>query len=162
MKPGDRIKTNRRDAVTLAQLFRGAVSDLVWAWDTAAAVVRKKRQQLLSFLLRHGRIYNASKHRTRPMHAGSPHRRSSIRPNRLSSKRPSTRLQLLAEQLHTIVPNWSMPLSGCRVHEGDAARRLISGRAPFRIILRGTPLRNTRSTPPLSGSKLIISDNTLV
>ena len=71
-KAGDRIKTNRRDAVTLARLFRAgeltavwvheAVRDLVRARETAAADVRKKRQQLLSFLLRHGRIYSGSKH----------------------------------------------------------------------------------------------------
>jgi transposase len=82
---GDRIKTNRRDAVTLARLFRAgelttvrvpdavheAARDLVQARDTAAADVRKKRQQLLSFLLRHGRIYSGSKHWTRA-HARSP------------------------------------------------------------------------------------------
>jgi hypothetical protein len=32
--------------------------------ETASADVRKKRQQLLSFLLRHGRIYSSSKHWT--------------------------------------------------------------------------------------------------
>jgi transposase len=78
-KPGDRIKTNRRDATTLARLFRAgeltsvwvpdavheAVRDLVRARETAAADVRKKRQQLLSFLLRHGRIYSGRKHWTR-------------------------------------------------------------------------------------------------
>jgi transposase len=66
-KAGDRIKTNRRDAVTLARLFRAgeltsvwvpdavheAVRDLVRARESVAADVRKKRQQLLSFLLRH-------------------------------------------------------------------------------------------------------------
>jgi hypothetical protein len=59
-KAGDRIKTNRRDAVTLARLFRAGeltsvwvpdavhegVRDLVRARDTAGADVRKKRQQL--------------------------------------------------------------------------------------------------------------------
>ena len=61
-KPGERIETNRRDAVTLARLFRvgevtsvwvpdavhEAVRDLGRAREAAAADLRKKRQQLLS------------------------------------------------------------------------------------------------------------------
>jgi hypothetical protein len=39
----------------------------------AAADIRKKRQQLLSFLLGHGRIL-AVPHRTKAMRAGSPDR----------------------------------------------------------------------------------------
>ena len=75
-KPGERIKTNRRDAVTLARLFRAgeltavwvpdavhaAVRDLSRAREAAAADLRKKRQQLLSFLLRHGRMFSGRKH----------------------------------------------------------------------------------------------------
>src|SRR5512147_1327911 len=75
-KPGERIKTNRRDAVTLARLFRAgeltsvwvpdavheAVRDLGRAREAAAADLRKKRQQLLSFLLRHGRMFSGRKH----------------------------------------------------------------------------------------------------
>ena len=75
-KPGDRVKTNRRDAVTLARLFRAgeltsvwvpdpvheAVRDLVRARGAAAADLRKKRQQLLSLLLRHGRIFAGRAH----------------------------------------------------------------------------------------------------
>ena len=77
-KPGDRIKTNRRDAVTLARLHRAgeltrvwvpdaiheAVRDLARARETAAEDLRKKRQQLLAFLLRHGRLFEGLKHWT--------------------------------------------------------------------------------------------------
>lgn len=70
-RSGERVKTNRRDALTLARLFRAgelsgvwvpdevheAVRDLVRGRMTAAEDVRRKRQQLLSFLLRHGRIF---------------------------------------------------------------------------------------------------------
>ncbi len=70
-KSGERVKTNRRDAVTLARLFRAgeltsvwvpdaiheAIRDLVRARETASQDLRRKRQQLLSFLLRHGRIF---------------------------------------------------------------------------------------------------------
>ena len=73
------VKTNRRDAVTLARLLRAgdltavwvpdpvpeAVRDLVRARAAAAEDLRRKRQQLLSFLLRHGRIYNGREHWTR-------------------------------------------------------------------------------------------------
>jgi transposase len=73
-RAGERVKINRRDAVTLARLHRAgeltgvwvpdavheAVRDLVRAREAAADDHRRKRQQLLSFLLRHGRIYNGS------------------------------------------------------------------------------------------------------
>ena len=68
-KPGDRVKTDRRDAVMLASLHRAgqltpvwvpdagheAVRDLVRARSAAVAGSRAARQQLLGFLLRHGR-----------------------------------------------------------------------------------------------------------
>ena len=77
-RSGERIKTNRRDAVTLARLHRAgeltgvwvpdevheAVRDLVRAREAAADDLRRKRQQLLSFLLRHGRIYDGGGHWT--------------------------------------------------------------------------------------------------
>jgi transposase len=77
-KPGERVKTNRRDAVTLARLHRAgeltgvwvpdatheAVRDLVRARAAAADDLRRKRQQLLSFLLRHGRVYSGGGHWT--------------------------------------------------------------------------------------------------
>jgi transposase len=80
-RSGERIKTNRRDAVTLARLHRAgeltgvwapdaaheAVRDLVRAGEAAAADLRRKRRQLLSFLLRHSRIYS----RRRPLDVGA-------------------------------------------------------------------------------------------
>jgi transposase len=62
-RPGERVKTNRRDAVTLARLLRAgdltpvwvpdavheAVRDLVRARTAASQDLRRKRQQLLSF-----------------------------------------------------------------------------------------------------------------
>ena len=72
IKAGDRIKTNRRDAVTLARLHRAgeltevwvpdaaheAMRDLVRARATAAKVLSKARQHLSGFLLRHEKIYS--------------------------------------------------------------------------------------------------------
>ena len=68
-KPGDRVKTDRRDALSLAKLHRAgeltavwvpdaaheAMRDLVRARATAVRVLGKARQHLQGFLLRHGR-----------------------------------------------------------------------------------------------------------
>jgi transposase len=70
-KPGERIKTDRRDAVKLARLHRAgeltpvwvpdqaheAIRDLVRARLAAARELRRARQQLSSFLLRNGHAY---------------------------------------------------------------------------------------------------------
>ena len=72
IKAGDRIKTDRRDAVMLARLHRAgeltevwvpdaaheAMRDLVRARATAARALSKARQHLGGFLLRHGKIYS--------------------------------------------------------------------------------------------------------
>ena len=71
-KPGDRIKTDRRDAVNLAKLHRAgeltavwvpdqaheAIRDLVRARLAAVRTLRQARQQLSGFLLRHGHHYH--------------------------------------------------------------------------------------------------------
>ncbi len=70
-KPGDRVKTNRRDADQLARLFRAgeltgiyvpaagdeALRDLVRGRETARVDQLKARQRLKGFLLRHGFRY---------------------------------------------------------------------------------------------------------
>lgn len=75
VKAGDRVKTDRRDAVMLAKLHRAgeltavwvpdaaheAMRDLVRARATAMRVVGKARQHLQGFLLRHSRIYPGKK-----------------------------------------------------------------------------------------------------
>src|SRR6202035_2861162 len=74
-KRGDRVKTNRRDAVNLAKLLRAgeltavwvpdrrheAMRDLVRARDTAVKDYRIKRQNVSSLLLRLGRHYPGKK-----------------------------------------------------------------------------------------------------
>lgn len=71
-KPGDRIKTDRRDAINLAKLHRAgeltpvwvpdpqheAMRDLVRARQAAVRALRQARQQLSGFLLRQGRHYH--------------------------------------------------------------------------------------------------------
>src|SRR3954465_10644689 len=71
-RPGERIKTDRRDAANLARLHRAgeltpvwipdqaheAVRDLVRARQAAVRALRQARQQLSGFLLRHDHHYN--------------------------------------------------------------------------------------------------------
>ena len=75
VKAGDRVKTDRRDAVMLAKLHRAgeltavwvpddaheAMRDLIRARATAVRVLSKARQHLQGFLLRHGRVYAGKK-----------------------------------------------------------------------------------------------------
>ncbi|AHG50193.1 hypothetical protein RLEG12_00900 (plasmid) [Rhizobium leguminosarum bv. trifolii CB782] len=70
-KPGDRVKTNRREAVALARLLRAgeltavwvpdegheAMRDLVRARTAAVETLRVHRQQISAFMLKHCRIY---------------------------------------------------------------------------------------------------------
>jgi transposase len=130
-RSGERFKTNRRDAVTLARLHRAgeltgvwvpdavheAIRDLVRARQAAMDELRRKRQQLLSFLLRHSRIYTGGGHWT------SAHRRWVARQ---AFEHPAQqivfqegvdaiddaarRLRRLEEQLAAIVPSWSLAL----------------------------------------------------
>lgn len=74
-RPGDRVKTNRRDAMDLARLLRAdeltsvwvpdeqheAMRDLVRAREAAVCDARMKRQQVSAMLLRHGRSYPGKK-----------------------------------------------------------------------------------------------------
>jgi transposase len=77
-KPGDRIKTDRRDAVKLARLDRAreltaihvptpegeAVRDLVRAREDVRKDLAAARNRLSKFLLRHGRTYRQGKNWT--------------------------------------------------------------------------------------------------
>ena len=128
-KPGERIKTNRRDAVTLARLLRAgeltavwvpdaiheAVRDLVRAREAAAQDLRRKRQQLLSFLLRHGRIFDGRQHWTlahRRWLAGQsfahPAQQIVFQDAIEAIEEALARLRRLEQQLVAIVPSWSM------------------------------------------------------
>ena len=75
MKVGDRVKTDRRDALMLAKLHRAgeltpiwipdaaheAMRDLIRARATAVRVLGKARQHLQGFLLRHERLYRGAR-----------------------------------------------------------------------------------------------------
>jgi len=128
-KSGERIKTNRRDAVTLARLFRAgeltsvwvpdtvheAVRDLVRARETASQDLRRKRQQLLSFLLRHGRIFSGRQHWSRAhlrwlaqQKFDHPAQQIVFQDAVDAIDDAAARLRRLDEQVAAIVPSWSM------------------------------------------------------
>ena len=128
-RAGERIKTNRRDAVTLARLHRAgeltgvwapdaaheAVRDLVRAREAAADDLRRKRQQLLSFLLRHSRIYSGGGHWTlahRRWLAGQKFEHAAqqivFQEGIDAIEDALQRLRRLEKQLAVIVPEWSM------------------------------------------------------
>ena len=78
-KPGDRVKTDRRDALMLARLHRSgdltsvwvpgpeqeAMRDLTRAREDMKGIQSKTRQRLGAFLLRHGRVYAGKSRWTR-------------------------------------------------------------------------------------------------
>jgi len=82
-KPGERVKTDRLDAMKLARLLRVGELTRVWVPDVAHEAMRDlvrsradamqhlmaNKRQLLAFLLRQGRIYSGGKHWTRA-HSG--------------------------------------------------------------------------------------------
>jgi transposase len=75
VRPGDRVKTDRRDAEKLARLFRAgeltvihiptqaeeAVRDLIRAREDALIDKLRARHRLMKFLLRQGRVYRETK-----------------------------------------------------------------------------------------------------
>jgi transposase len=128
-RSGDRVKTNRRDAITLVKLLRAgelnaiwvpdivheAVRDLTRARETAMIDLKVKRQQLLSFLLRHGRNFPGKKNWTK-MHARwlatqkFPHPAQQIvfQDQIEAINAAQVRLLALEQQLREIVPTWTM------------------------------------------------------
>src|SRR5215510_13677315 len=74
-KPGDRVKTNRRDARNLARLYRAgeltaievpnesqeAVRDLTRAREDVREDLTRRQHRLSRFLLRHGHTYDGDK-----------------------------------------------------------------------------------------------------
>ena len=128
-RPGERVKTNRRDAVTLARLHRAgeltriwvpdpgheAVRELVRAREAAMADLRTKRQHLQSFLLRHGRIYSGSRPWTQ-VHARwlsnlsfeHPAQYLVLREYRQAIDDAETRLERLTQHVAEVVSSWSL------------------------------------------------------
>jgi transposase len=129
-KPGDRVKTNRRDAVSLAKLLRAneltavwvpdrgheAMRDLTRARETAVMDLRSKRQQVSAFLLRQGRPYPQGKKTWTKVHMSwlasqkfeYPEQRLVFEEMMLAVRQAQERLERLEQAIRAAVPDWSL------------------------------------------------------
>ena len=128
-RPGERVKTNRRDALTLAKLHRAgeltavwvpdpeheAVRELVRAREAAMEDLRRTRQHLQSFLLRHGRVFTGrqawTKAHTRwlcEQRFEHPAQYLVLAEYRQGIEAAGIRLQRLDKQVAEAVTSWSM------------------------------------------------------
>src|ERR671927_1524003 len=142
-RPGERVKTNRRDALSLAKLHRAgeltpvwvpdpaheAIRELVRAREAAMEDLRAKRQHLQSFLLRHGRVYSGrsawSRAHTRwlcDLRFEHPAQYLVLAEYRQAIADAEVRLERLGEQLAELVPSWSMApvVAACQAMRGVA------------------------------------------
>jgi transposase len=128
-RPGDRVKTNRRDAVALARLHRAgeltavwipdpvheAMRDLVRARTAAMEAVRRARQQLQGFLLRHERVFTGRKtwspaHRRwlAGLRFAHPAQQIVLQEQIDTIEEAERRRDRLGQQIRELVPDWSM------------------------------------------------------
>jgi len=128
-RAGDRVKTDRRDAASLAKLHRAgeltavwvpdaqheAMRDLVRAREAAAADLRRKRQQLSAFLLRLGRHFTGKKtwsraHMNWLMGQKLAHReqRLAFEEMMLAIREAQARVARLEQAIGAAVPDWSL------------------------------------------------------
>lgn len=129
-RPGDKVKTNRRDAVNLARLLRAdeltavwvpdggheAMRDLTRARETAMLDLRTKRQHVSAFLLRLERPYPEGKKTWTKAHMGwiasqkldYPEHRIVLEEMMLSVRQAQERLERLEQAIAAAVPDWSL------------------------------------------------------
>ena len=129
-KPGDRVKTNRRDAMSLVKLLRAgeltavwvpdrrheAMRDLTRARETAVIDLRAKRQQVSAFLLRQGRWYPAGKKTWTKVHMEwlaqqkfeQPERRMVFEEMIFAIRQAQERVARLEQAIRAAVPDWSL------------------------------------------------------
>jgi transposase len=128
-RAGDRVKTNRRDAMSLARFHRAgeltavwvpdraheAMRDLVRAREAAVEARKRARQHLQSFLLRHGRVYVGPKPWTRAHSSwlcdqtfDHPAHHVVLAEYRRAIEEAEVRLNRLTDQLAEAARDWSM------------------------------------------------------
>ncbi len=128
-RSGDRIKTDRRDAVTLARLYRSgeltpvyvpreddeAMRDLVRGREDAVNATRKARQRLSAFVLRHGFRYSGRNvwsaiHLRWLADLKMPHPAQQIALQEYihSVEENSERVDRLTEQILKLIPTWRL------------------------------------------------------
>lgn len=128
-KPGDRVKTNRRDALQLARLLRAgeltavwvpdeaheAMRDLVRARDSAVDDLRRKRQSISSMMLRQGRVYPGKKtwgarHQRwlQEQNFNHPSQQLVLQELLLAARHAGERLQRMEAAVIEFLPKWSL------------------------------------------------------
>ena len=129
-RPGDRVKTNRRDALSLVKLLRAgeltavwvpdqhheAIRDLTRARGTAALDLRRKRQQMSAFLLRQGLHYPESRHSWTKAHMSwlasqklaHAEQRLVFEEMMLAMRQAQERIERLEQAIRAAVPDWSL------------------------------------------------------
>lgn len=140
-KSGDRVKTDRRDALNLARLSRSgeltpvwvpgeeqeAIRDLTRAREDMKAMELRARQRLGAFLLRHGHVYTQGKSRWTQAHFrwlelvkfDSRIQQQVLQEYIDTVKEAQRRVAALAEQMRQALPSWSL----CPVVEALMALR---------------------------------------
>jgi transposase len=129
IKAGDRVKTDRRDAMMLAKLHRAgeltaiwvpdhahaALRDLVRARATAVRILGKARQHLQGFLLRHERVYSGPRAWTlayrrwlTTVRFEHPAQQIVLQDYIHAVQDAETRRDRLTSQIEELLPNWSM------------------------------------------------------
>lgn len=128
-RPGDRVKTNRRDAVGLAKLLRAgeltavwvpdrhheAMRDLTRAREAAVMDLRSKRQQVSAFLLRQGLHYPGKTTWTKAHMSWLASQKLEYAEQRLAFeeamlavRQAQERLARLDQAIRIAVPDWSL------------------------------------------------------
>jgi transposase len=128
-KSGDRIKNDRRDALSLARLHRAgeltpvyvptaedeAMRDLTRGREDAVKALRVARQHLLAFLLRYGHRYNGKSYWSKAYwkwiaDIKMPHRAQQIILQEYvhAVHEQFERVQRLNEQIRELVPQWQL------------------------------------------------------
>ena len=128
-KPGNRVKTNRRDALSLVKLLRAgeltavwvpdrhheAMRDLTRAREAAVMDLRSKRQQVSAFLLRQG-LHYPCKNTWSKAHMNwlasqaleYLEQRLAFEEMMLAVRQAQERLVRLEQAIHAAVPDWSL------------------------------------------------------
>jgi len=128
-KPGDRVKTNRRDALSLVKLLRAgeltavwvpdarheAMRDLTRAREAAVEDLRGKRQQVMSLLLRLGRRYPGKRTWSKAYMSWllgqkieHPEQRIVFEEMLLAVRQARERIARVEEAIRAAVPDWSL------------------------------------------------------
>ncbi|ARP67298.1 IS110 family transposase [Mesorhizobium sp. WSM1497] len=128
-KPGDRVKTNRRDALSLARLLRAgeltavwvpdedheAMRDLVRARAAAVETLRVHRQQVSAFMLKHGRAYPRTKNWTMRYRRWLQEQRFDYPAHQIALQEmveavrvSKERVERLDRVIEEFIPNWSL------------------------------------------------------